>query len=217
MPRVPVAASVPLLLFATLLMPEAGPAHPEAPGQRVSIEARPAITRAAVPVTLIGEVERRRAGETVTIQAKDCGQPSYTEVKGATTSADGVWRTEYWPGVNTTLRAVWDNNISTTITLGQQAWVELQRLASGRFYVGVHGKRPVWRKHVLIQQRRSGAWKTIRTVVLTEQIALGQTGAVATYATFKPTVPRGTMIRAILPRSQARPCYLAGASESRRA
>jgi hypothetical protein len=128
-----------------------------------------------------------------------------------------VWRTDYWPGVNTTLRALWDNDISTTIPLGQQAWVQLQRLASGRFYVGVHGKRPVWRKHVLVQQRRSGAWKTIRTVVLTEQVALGQTGAVATYATFKPAVPRGTMIRAILPRSQARPCYLAGASEPRRA
>ena len=216
MPRVLVCASVPFLLVAALLLPDAGPGRPEAPGQRVSIQARPAITRAAVPVALIGEVERRRAGETVTIQAKDCGQPAYTEVEGATTSADGVWRTEYWPGVNTTLRAVWDNNTSATITLGQQAWIELQKLASGRFYVGVHGKRPVWRKHVLIQQRRGGAWKTIRTVVLTEQVALGQTGAVATYATFKPTVLRGTLIRAILPRSQARPCYLAGASESRR-
>lgn len=62
-----------------------------------------------------------------------------------------------------------------------------------------------WRKRVLFQRfdRRLGTWATVRRVVLTEY-----TG----YTAFTASVPKGCLVRVVLPLSQARPCYLAGYS-----
>jgi uncharacterized protein len=51
--------------------------------------------------------------------------------------------------------------------------------------------------------RRLGTWTTLRRVVLTEYNG---------YTEFRASVPRGALIRAVFPLSQARPCYLAGYS-----
>ena len=73
------------------------------------------------------------------------------------------------------------------------------------------GKVPFWRRFVLLQrlERGRGVWITIRRLVLTEHP--GETSP------FRPGVPRGTRIRAVFPLSQAKPCYLAGVSQERRA
>ena len=62
-----------------------------------------------------------------------------------------------------------------------------------------------WRKRVLFQRldRRLGTWATVKKVVLTRS-----TGGV----TFRAPVPKGSLVRAVLPLSEARPCYLAGYS-----
>jgi hypothetical protein len=77
--------------------------------------------------------------------------------------------------------------------------------------VSVGGKVSFWRKFVLLQRfdRPRGVWITLRRVVITEDH--GST------LEFRPRVPRGTLIRAVLPLSQARPCYIAGVSPTLRA
>jgi hypothetical protein len=59
---------------------------------------------------------------------------------------------------------------------------------------------------VLLQrfERRRGVWITMRRHALTESFAQGYS------ARFRPRVPRGTQLRAVMPLSQARPCYLEG-------
>jgi hypothetical protein len=52
----------------------------------------------------------------------------------------------------------------------------------------------------------------MRSVVLTKS---GYGGSAS--ATFRAAVPKGTLIQAVLPRSQAPPCYLAGYSNLVRA
>lgn len=184
----------------------------------VTMASRQSAVSGTQPATLIGTVESGKADEIVTIEAKDCRQGSFTEVESARSDDGGRWSAEYWPGVNTTLRAKWKGAVSESIALGQRAWVTLAKLASrGKFTVRVTGKAPAWRKRVLIQRRRSGAWKTLRSIVLAEQFAAGLTGAVHTSAGFRMSLPRGTLLRAVLPLSQARPCYLAGVSATVRA
>jgi hypothetical protein len=185
---------------------------------RVTIAARPAIIpwngRSPSAVTLFGSVDNGEAGETVEIQAKDCGQSFFRAVAGATTVAGGGWSTEYFAGITTTLRAVWEGTASTQITVRHRAFASLRRLRSGIFETGVAARSSLWRKHMTIERfdRKLGTWRTIRTVVLTEQEGGGPSTFVGYSARFKLSVPKGTLLRSAISNSQVRPCYISGKS-----
>jgi hypothetical protein len=182
---------------------------------RVTIAARPAIAGPDKAVTLFGSVDNGKAGETVELQAKNCGHDFFRVVQGATTVEGGGWSLEYWVGITTTLRAVWDGAASSQITVRKRAMIHLTPKPGGRgrFKVWIVAQTSLWKKRVLIQQRdqRLGTWKTIRSVILTEQLATG-----GNFAAFRADVtvssPKGTQLRAVLPAKQARPCYLSGTS-----
>lgn len=181
-----------------------------AASEQVTIDARPNVTRWLQPMMLFGSVDSRRAEEIVTIQARPCGSPSqsFTNVDTARTSEGGSWSTEFRVLVNTTLRAVWNDRPSAQITVRARPGVSLRRRAARRFDVWVQGRSGgamFWRKRVLFQRfdRRLGTWATVKRVALTES-----NGG----ATFRASVPKGSIVRAVLPLSQARPCYLAGYS-----
>jgi hypothetical protein len=177
---------------------------------RVTIRVQPLIVSAAGrDATVSGSVENGRAGEDVKLQAKDCGRDFFRVVGGAVTREGGRWSTVYWQqNITTTLRAVWGDATSAEVLVRMRAFVYLRKRGAGRFEVRAWG-RSAWRKRVFIQSfdRRLGTWRAVKSVVLTEddvgQSALG---------TFTVALPKGTPIRAVFPRSQAGPCYLAGTS-----
>jgi hypothetical protein len=78
--------------------------------------------------------------------------------------------------------------------------------------VSVVAKQQFWRKKVQIQRfdRRLGRWRAYKSVALTEQNAAGV--FIWTSGEFTARLPKGTMLRAVLPAAQARPCYLSGTS-----
>lgn len=174
--------------------------------ERVTIFARPG--------TLFGSVDNRRAGEAVTIQAKDCGQPSFRVVAGATTVEGGGWSTSFGAGINTTVRAVWKNETSAPIAIREAPRVGLVKRTGSRFEAFVTGRKSFWRKRVLIQRfdRRLGTWLRVRSVVLTETYVARGYGYSAAGGKFRLSLPKGTLVRAFLPLSEARPCYIAGVS-----
>ena len=181
--------------------------------EQVTIRAHPTVIGSSEPVTLFGSVESRRAGEVVEIQARDCGQPFFRGRASATTIGDGTWSTIMYPHISTTLRAVWKGSASAHVTVWQRAWVILLESRSRRGWLRVNAgggdSQVFWRKRVLIQQRRGGSWRTIKQVVLTMDGTLN-----STY--FRVSVPRGTLLRAVLPDSQAKPCFRAGVSRTLR-
>ena len=183
--------------------------------ERVTLFARPTVAGSA-GVELFGSVDNGKAGETVTIQAKDCGSQFFRLVDGAETRDGGGWSTMFYPGVNTTLRAVWNDEASAQIAIQQRARVSLIQRRMGReYYVAAGGRKSFWRKRVLVQRRQGRVWKTVKTVVLTETSASkGYYSSRRAGAEFKISVPKGTFIRAVLPLSEARPCYLAGVSQT---
>jgi hypothetical protein len=177
----------------------------------VSISARPTVSGLGETVWLSGRVGNGRAGEVVEIEAKDCGQDFYRGITGATTTEGGAWRTNIFPSINTSLRAVWKGDASAPVALQKRAIVQLHQRSAKRFSVSVWGANsttPFWRKRVLFQSfdRRVGAWRTLRQVVVTSSSSSG--------TEFSASVAKGTLVRAVIPLSQARPCWVAGYSRT---
>lgn len=185
--------------------------------ERVTLFTRSSVAGPDQAIRLYGSVDSGKQGEVVTVQARDCGQRFFRAVAGATTRSGGGWSTEYFAGISTTLRAVWDDASSPQITIQQRPLILLRTRPGGRFEVVVSAKAQFWRKHVLFERfnRRLGTWTKVRSVVLTKQGtgAPGRSPFVQTSATFTASVPKGVLVRAALPLSQARPCYLAGVSK----
>ena len=176
--------------------------------ERVTIFSRPGV--------LFGSIDSRRPGEPVSIQAKDCGRRAFRVVSGTTTHAGGDWTMHFGPGINSTVRAVWRNHVSSPIAIRQPAFVTLNRRTGRRVEVFVTAQRNLWRKRVRIQRydRRLSAWTNIRWVVLTDTYARPGSPFTSTVARLTLLVPEGTLVRAVLPSSEARPCYTAGVSRA---
>jgi hypothetical protein len=183
--------------------------------ERVTIVARPTVVAGNGLVDLFGSVETRKGGEAVAIQAKDCGKDFFRVVAGATTREGGSWSTAYYPAITTSVRAVWNDVASRQVTIRQRIPVTLSRTQSaGRYDVEVVGRKSFWRKRVSIQRfdRRLGTWSSFKTVVLAESVSTGS--YVRSSGEFTARLPRRTLLRAVLPLSQSRPCYLAGTSNT---
>lgn len=174
--------------------------------QRVTIAVRPAISSpATLQVTAFGTIDSGKAGESVTIQAKDCGATFFRVFAGANTEAGGTWSTFIFPRITTTLRAVWNGETSNEVVFRQRAFLGLRQLSATRFSVGPGYGTRFAGKLITIQRfdQRLGRWAKIRVVRVTGD-GFGMK--------FTLRVPRGTRIRAVFPNSQAGPCYLGGTS-----
>ena len=189
---------------------------------RVTILALPTVHERAQVVELLGSAEGAKASDLVTIEAKDCGDTAFRHVYEAHTDARGGWTLQIAPTITTTLRAVWKNARSVAVTVQDRPWVQLSlrpRTARGfGFEVAVRSELQFWKRHVVIQRldRRVGQWRDMRKVVLSETGAASGSPFVWSSAEFTTDVPPGTLVRAVFPLSQARPCYLAGFSNQLR-
>ncbi len=178
--------------------------------QEVTLRVRPTLVgpRAGTTrVTVTGSVDSGRAGESVAFQGKTCPSDFFRVVGGAVTEENGTFFNFYFPQTTTTLRAVWRDQTSAPVTIRMQASVRLRQRPGGKVEVAAGN---FWRKRVVIERfdNRLGSWSKVSSVVLAEDTGFG------TRATFRPPVPKGTLIRAVLPRSVAAPCFLAGVSNS---
>ena len=181
---------------------------------RVSLTARPTTIAGTQPALLFGAVSSGRENEEVTIQARDCGQRSFLGVAAVQTHAGGTFNLDFSRGVSTTIRAVWRDAVSAPVTIRQQVRVDFSRLGSGKFSVSAVGRASLWRKKMQIQRRQGGRWRTVRTVSLSDSGAAPGSPYVWSTATFVLKVPRGSVLRAMLPLAQAKPCFLAGTSRT---
>jgi hypothetical protein len=206
-------AHVTLLIVLVALAAVAIQAASGAPAQAtVTLAAQSTLVPATAPVQIAGTVSSRREGENVTIEVRDCGQRSYRALFTVHTDAGGRWSSEFYPGINASVRATWSGASSAPVAFRQQPRVFVRHLTGNRYEIAVSAKMPFWRKQAHFQLRRQGAWQTVRSVLLTEQRAPGAGGTVWTSARFTASVPRGAQFRAALPSGSARPCYVAAAS-----
>ena len=186
--------------------------------ERVTILARPLVVGREQRLSLFGSVDTAKAEEIVTIEAKDCGQTAFRGIAAVRTREGGGWSTDFVnAGITATYRALWNDVRSSSVTVQARAGVQLRRRdgSSSTFTVFVSGRAQFWRRQVVIERfdRRIGSWKAVKKVVLTETASHPGIPTVSSYENFRLSVPKGTLIRAFFPLSQARPCYLAGYSQ----
>lgn len=174
---------------------------------RVTIAVRPAIgSRLTSQITAFGTIDSGKAGESVTVQAKECDNSFFRVFAGASTEEGGTWSTLIFPSISMTLRAVWNGETSNEVSYRRRAYIQLYRLAGSatkyRMYLGQRFAG----KSVSIQRfdQRIGRWKSIRRI---------PAHATNEGTRFTLRTPKGTRIRAVIPTSQARPCFLSGISQ----
>ena len=166
-------------------------------------------TRAA-SVGAAGTISSGAEGEYVTVTGKECGIPGafFRALGGGTTLTGGGYEVSVPIRTKTTLRAEWKEAKSPTVVVTPRAYVALTKERVG-FEVGLYSEAiQVDGKRIRIERLTPAGWKLLQTVVVKSE----SYGGWAERNKLRFKVPKGTTIRAVLPRSQTGPCLLAGYS-----
>jgi plastocyanin len=186
------------------------------PRASVTLAAPRASATFNAPITLSGVVSNQAAGESVTINAQECGKTSFTRLGSATTAASGNWTFGVRPTINTVYRARWRTNESSTITIKVRPAIRLSRVGS-RFRVRLTAAQSFTGRTILLQRYRAAVrrWATLKRVRLGPSTT-PTAGTFVTTARFRTRNRRGWRLRVLLPQAQAGACYLAAPSNTLR-
>ena len=163
-------------------------------------------------VGMLGTISSGAEGEYVVVKGKECGVPGafYRGIGGATTTAGGNWEASVMVRAKTTFRAEWKSATSPSVVVWPRAWIALTKEEDGYRVTVSSETASVDGKRAVVQRLTPTGWRTLQTVVVKAQAGYVQ---FAEKKKLKFKVPKGTTIRAVLPRSQSGPCYLAGYSK----
>jgi hypothetical protein len=195
----------------------------------LSIGVRPDTVPAqlSTQVTLFGSVPSGRAGESVQVEANECGQSGqFHELEGVRTEAQGVWSLpvpHYIPGATrnnnsayvnakATFRVRWNNRTSDEVVVNARPSVVIEqynrKVKAGKrlFVVIVIAPKIKYRPRVMIERQVGASWKAFTKVVVPITTVLGgKTHAIKIWL----RASKGQVFRARLPAAEAAPCYLA--------
>jgi plastocyanin len=121
-------------------------------------------------VTLSGQISNHKAGETVSIEAQEYGQPSAVQLAMVTTGATGTFGYTTAPQQYTTYVARW-GSVASGPLLAQVA-PKVTFLPAGKRYMKaqVTGGRSFWHRHVYLQRLSSlGQWVNLAALALGPQ------------------------------------------------
>jgi plastocyanin len=186
------------------------------PRASVTLTAQRATATFAAPLTLSGVVSTQAAGESVTVNAQECGKTSFTRLGSANTAASGNWTFGVRPTINTVYQARWRTNVSSTVTVKVRPAIRLTRVGS-RFTARVTAAQSFTGKTILLQRYRAAVrrWATLKRV----RLGASTTPTAGTFVTttrFRSRIRRGWRLRVLLPQAQAGTCYLAAPSNTLR-
>jgi plastocyanin len=184
--------------------------------RRGSITVRAGVTlKASAPqvayggsVTLSGVVSNGAAGETVTLDAMECGKTTFARVVSVRSVAQGAWNSAVKPTMNTVYRSSWKNATSAQVAEKVAPAISLKRLRPSRFSATVTAAQSFAGKYVVLQRyvRTRRAWKTVKRVTLRTAKA-GTAPTLITSAGFRARGTRGFRLRLLLTQPQAGACY----------
>jgi len=184
----------------------------------VSIAAAPAVVTYGKSSTLSGSTSTGAAGDTVNINAMDCGKPGFTRLTSVKTAANGAWSSPVKPGLNTVYQAVWKNTKSVQLPAKVAPGLSLTRVRAHRYKASLTAAQALTGKYVVLQRyaKAKRTWKTVKRVTLRNATA-GITPTVVSSTTIKLRIARGTRLRLLLTTDQASPCYVPTRSATIRA
>lgn len=223
------AISLGAALLAALAVGAAlGSVTSSASSSTVTVGVRPSIVGFSGKPEIFGAVTSAKAGEEVTVQFKQCGlyPTQFRDFMTTTTIDGGAWSLGELLQVRLQIyssgsfRAVWGDEMSREVALKMRAGVYLLHRGD-RFWVQVTGTQSFWHRRVRVERFDPGSrrWILVRSLLLTESDGSrdwGQPILINASEPFRPAVPKGTTLRAVLSREAAKPCYLGGPSRIQR-
>jgi hypothetical protein len=183
--------------------------------ETISWSAQPTLVTWNQPVTASGTIGSGRSDQLVTVQLRPCDEDAWRDLGEATTTSGGAWAVDLVANIGGFIRARSGDAVTDPVTIRQRPWVFFSQRRPGRFRAGVQAYRQFWHRKMAIQRfdTKTRTWVTVKRVLLTETAGSGaQSDVASTTDQFRVDVPKGTTLRATLPLSEARPCYLAGYS-----
>ena len=200
----------PAALLVTVVAVAASAAPAAAP--TITIQLRPDVVPWTVAARLSGTVSSGRAEETVEIEARRCVDTRFSAAGEARTGTGGTWSLEVGATANTTYRARWRGATSDEVVLRTRPGLTLRQITARRFRVAILAVQHFKGKRATLQRfdRRRG-WLAVRSFTIDEG---GATTGFTVWGAgeVRARIPRGTLVRVVLPRSQTGRCYLAGYS-----
>jgi hypothetical protein len=183
----------------------------------ISFDIRPLRTEAFFgSINAFGAVRTQKSGETVLVEALQCGGPEVWQDAGKTeTGKSGTWIVGTGATTTTTFRARWKNGGSATVTIRVRPHLNLVALPKGRFLLSVAANDFFDGRRAILERRSGNRWVRVRPVTLHRTNPAGYVPWSG--ARFDAKLEPGTSVRAVLPKSQVGRCYLAGYSNIVRA
>jgi hypothetical protein len=183
--------------------------------ETISIAARPTVLRWGQTTTITGGVGSGQSHVDIYLEGRTCDKTVWEIVAGPHTDDAGRFTVEMGGGINRFVRARAEGATSNVILIGQRPSLTLQQRPAGTFWVHVNALRSFWRKRVVLQRYDSSIrnWRDVRSMPLTKTgSAPGSPFVWSETEKSRQQISKGTLMRATLPRGQAKPCYLAGYS-----
>jgi hypothetical protein len=201
-----------------------GPTH-AAPDLTIGV--RPDVVPAyrSTEVTLFGSVPSGRPGESVDVEANECGQSGmYHELEGVRTEGQGVWSLavpHYVPGslvnnnrnyvtAKTSFRVKWNGRTSEVVTVSAVPAINIyqfdRKVKAGkrRFVIIVIAPKIKYRPRVIVERRAGAEWKKLATVAVPiTTVTGGRAHAVKLWL----RAAKGQVLRARITAGEAAPCY----------
>lgn len=158
-------------------------------------------------IALTGTAGDGKAGKTVYIEAKECHASFFRVVGAATTAAGGSWSTTAPVGTTSSFRARFNGAYSNTVLVRKRVDLSLARMPNSRvFLASAHNGWQLKFRSIRLERYTSSGWALVGQKKLKQGAVWGNT-----YATFK--IRRsGLRLRAFMPLSSTKPCFLSGAS-----
>jgi len=194
------------LLAGALVFAFAAPAASAPPTITISANQREVQGNDAFQVS--GGVASGRAGEDVLIEAKECGSYApFHKIAGAQTAGAGTWVTQLGLLGTAQLRASWRGGVSDPVTVKVHPWMTLTYKGPGRYFVWVRADDFFGGARAVLERASGSKWIAVKKFTLKREQSFGVASSIGTP---RAKLKKGTLIRAVLPKSQVGRCYLAG-------
>jgi hypothetical protein len=164
-------------------------------------------------VLLSGSAQGSANGE-VMVEARECGSSTFYPYRRVQTDRSGSFHERIAPLIRTTYRARAGGAVSGTVTAQTRPAIRFTQLSANqynvwtiamRFFRGAKGRMERF-------NRSAGRWVLVRRATLQRGSAPQGANFAYSEVTFRARVPKGTLVRFVLPRNQVGSCYLAGYS-----
>jgi hypothetical protein len=201
------AAAAALTAFAALTaVARPSPLGPEATAAP-TLAASTSTVGSGAQVALSGTAGSAAAGRTVYVEAKECGNSFFRVVTAARTAPGGSWTAAAPVATTTTFRARVGRAYSNGVVVRKRAVVSLAKRQHSRVFVAsVHSGWVFEGKPIRLERYTTSGWKLVGQKKLEQNAVWGET-----YAMFRIT-RTGLRLRAVVPPSSARPCFLPAVS-----